>query len=63
MAGTKPGHDGKQKPAPKTMPFCRPGIGWKAACAVPFLIANESCYVNARMPFLEASDMAGIVRG
>jgi len=47
MAGTKPGRDGKQKPAPKTMPFDCEGIGWQAAHAALLLISNESFCVDA----------------
>jgi len=45
-----------------TVLFVRQGTGWEAVYAAPFLISNESSYVNAHTLFLDAGHMAGIVR-
>jgi hypothetical protein len=45
-----------------TVPFGRQGTGWKVVCAALFLISNESSCVNAHTLFLDAGDMAGVVR-
>ena len=44
--------------APVRPPGRRPGVTY----AAPFLISNESSYVSAHTPFLDAGDMAGIMR-
>ncbi|WP_283807639.1 SDR family oxidoreductase [Bradyrhizobium lablabi] len=46
-----------------TVPFGRQGTGWEVAYAALYLISKESSYVNAHTLFLDAGDMAGIVRG
>ena len=46
-----------------TVPFGHRGTGREIAYAALFLISNESSYVNAHAPFLDASHLAGIVRG
>jgi NAD(P)-dependent dehydrogenase (short-subunit alcohol dehydrogenase family) len=44
------------------VPFRRQDTGWEVAYAALFLISKESSYVNAHTLFLDAGDMAGIVR-
>jgi hypothetical protein len=45
------------------VPFGRQGTGWQVAYAALLLISNESSYVNAHTPLLDAGHMAGVVRG
>jgi NAD(P)-dependent dehydrogenase (short-subunit alcohol dehydrogenase family) len=46
-----------------TVPFGRQRTRREVAYAAPFLISNESSYVNAHTPFRDGSHLGGIVRG
>jgi NAD(P)-dependent dehydrogenase (short-subunit alcohol dehydrogenase family) len=46
----------------KRGPFDRQGTAREVAYAAPFLISNESSYVNTHSLFLDAGHMAGIAR-
>ena len=61
---TPMGRDASRRRADRavTVPFGRQGTGWEVAYAALFLISNESSYVNAHTLFLDAGNMAGIVR-
>ena len=44
-------------------PFGRQGTGRQVGYAALLLVSNESSYVNAHTPLLDAGQMAGVVRG
>jgi NAD(P)-dependent dehydrogenase (short-subunit alcohol dehydrogenase family) len=62
---TPMGRDASRRRRPDrvvTVPFGRQGTSWEVGYAVLFLISNESSYVNAHTLFLDAGQLAGIVR-